>query len=553
MAILLWINHLRLGNTRGLAPIFFYLFAYQDYGAMVCALLLLIAAIFLARHVPAQRLLRAVGERPVLISIVSTVVLCAGALFVYHDHPLSMDEYAAYFQSQVFAAGHLTGRFPLQQMDWLIPPGFQDFFLDVSHVDGRVISGYWPGHALLLAPFTFAGIPWACNPVLSGLTLLVIHRLALLLFEDVEAAGLALLLSIASPVIFGIGISYYSMPAHLLANCLYAMLLVRPTVRRALLAGAVGSIALCLHNPVPHLLFAAPWVIWMALRRDGKLAFGALCAGYLPLCLLLGIGWFEFSSNLVNAGKVASDAPVALMDRLYQMLQNFQLPTATVYLARAIGLAKVWAWAVPGVLLLCLFGAIRWWDSVYCRLFTASALTTLVGYLFFVADQGHGWGYRYFHSAWMAVPLLSTAAMYRPVPIPATGQVPRLTLFEDAEARGFVVACAVLSLVFGVGLRAIQIQGFMANDLKQVPHYTGTEHRVVIIDSTFSFYGADLVQNDPWLRGNEIRMFSHGSAQDSQMMQQNYPLLHMVYADRYGSVWSSAPSRMRPRAQYREK
>ena len=154
-----------------------------------------------------------------------------------------------------------------------------------------------------MAPFTLVGMPWACNPVLSALTLLVVHRLALYMFEDTEAAGLALLLTVASPVFFGIGISYYSMPAHLLANSLYALLLVRPTPAKAFAAGIVGSIALSLHNPVPHMLFAVPWLIWIATRQGGVRLLAALCAGYLPLCLLLGVGWFEFSTHLQLKGR----------------------------------------------------------------------------------------------------------------------------------------------------------------------------------------------------------------------------------------------------------
>jgi hypothetical protein len=50
------------------------------------------------------------------------------------------------------------------------------------------------------------------------------------------------------------------------------------------------------------------------------------------------------------------------------------------------------------------------------------------------------------------------------------------------------------------------------------------------------------VQNDPWLRENEIRMYSHGAAADGQLMAQCYPELHRVYADRYGTVWSQAPT-----------
>jgi hypothetical protein len=174
-----------------------------------------------------------------------------------------------------------------------------------------------------------------------------------------------------------------------------------------------------------------------------------------------------------------------------------------------------------------------------CRLFTASALLTLFGYFLVPVDQGHGWGYRYFHSAWMALPLLATAALFRPARIRSTASS-HTRLFEDGETKNFVATCVLLTLVLGVGFRAWQVEAFMARDVSQVPQYTGTERRVVILDGRHSFYGADLVQNDPWLRGNEIRMYSHGAAADGRMMVQYYPELHKVYADRYGTVWSGA-------------
>jgi hypothetical protein len=346
----------------------------------------------------------------------------------------------------------------------------------------------------------------------------------------------------SSPVIFGLGISYYSMPSHLLANCLYALLLVRPTPGRALAAGVVGSIALCLHNPVPHMLFALPWLIWIVARRGGLRLFVPLCVGYLPLCLLLGVGTFEFTNHLRNP----APGPIShadAMDHLRSMLAVFSVPTATVLLERVIGVAKVWAWAVPGLLILAVCGAVRWRRNAPCLLFAASALTTLIGYVFFPPDQGHGWGYRYFHSAWMALPLLATAAMFRPVAknsVQGSDKDPTRT-FEDPETRSYVTACIMLTLVFGIGFRAWQMQNFMAADLNQLPHYAGTERRVVIVDPRLSFYGGDLVQNDPWLRGNVIRMISHGRAADRQMMAENYPAMHPVFADKHGSVWSEKP------------
>jgi hypothetical protein len=543
ITILQWTHQMAArGDPHGLTAIFFVLFAYEDYGAAICALLILIVAIFAPIGSPARSMFLRAGEHPLPVATLSFVLLVYGALGVYHNHPVSMDEYAAYFQSRVFAAGHLSGQFPAPVMDWLIPSAFQDFFLNVSHVTGKVASSYWPAYAVIMTPFTLVGMPWACNPVLSALTLLVVHRLALYMFEDTEAAGLALLLTVASPVFFGIGISYYSMPAHLLANSLYALLLVRPTPAKAFAAGVVGSIALSLHNPIPHMLFAIPWLIWIAARRGGIRLLAALCAGYLPLCILLGVGWFEFSNHLRGEGQALIAAKADAANRFEHMLAVFSPPNATVLLSRAIGVAKVWVWAVPGLLVLACYGAVRGRGNITCRLLAASALTTFIGYIFFPQDQGHGWGYRYFHSAWMALPLLATAAVYRPTGLKdmLRGSVAApVSIFADPATKSYVAACILLTLIFGIGFRALQMQGFIANDLNQLPHYQGTERRIVLIDTRSSFYGADLVQNDPWLRGNEIRMFSHGVAEDAKMMAQYYPTWRRVYADRFGEVWSA--------------
>ena len=538
--ILLWTHQLRQsGDMHGLATIFFMLFADNDFPGTVCALLILVGALFGSRYLPARPFVRWAGDQPLVIAIITASLLALGTLFIYHNHPLAMDEYAAYFQSRVFAAGQLHGGFPAPQLDWLIPRGFQDYFLNVSRTTGSVAEAYWPGFALLLTPFTWAGVPWLCNPVISALTLLVIHRLALEMFDDREAAGFALLLTIASPVIFANGISYYSMPAHLLANSVFALLLIRPTPLRAVAAGVVGSLALTLHNPVPHMLFAAPWLVWVATRPGGMRLFASLIAGYLPLCLLLGLGWFLFSGQLLREGLMSSAGSAAPLHRLQHMLETFSLPDATVVLARLIGIAKTWVWAVPGLMILAAAGAVRWRQDALCRLFTASALLTLLGYFLVPVDQGHGWGYRYFHSAWMALPLLATGALFRPVRIRSeAGSQSRP--FEDGETKSFVATCMLLTLVFGVGFRAWQVEDFMARDISQVPQYTGTEKRIVILDGRHSFYGGDLVQNDPWLRLSEIRMYSHGAAADERMMAQYYPELHRVYADRYGTVWSRA-------------
>jgi hypothetical protein len=291
------------------------------------------------------------------------------------------------------------------------------------------------------------------------------------------------------------------------------------------------------------MLFAAPWIISILRRPRGLPIAGWLFAGYLPLCLLLGLGWFFFSSHLTHDGAALATGTSSAADSLTLMGSAFSLPSSTIFLARLIGFAKIWVWAVPGMVLLAGFGAWKWRDNTPCLLLTASALTTLLLYVFVPLDQGHGWGYRYFHSAWIALPILAAGAL-TPRPVTEHSGAPVAVhgvrqIFEDNATRAFVVVCALLTMVGGTGLRAMEIHGFVAHHESQMPQYAGAERRVVIIDTTYSYYGADLVQNDPWLRGNVIRMFSHGLDADAQMMREQFPDLRRVYADRYGSVWSA--------------
>ena len=531
VAILLWAHYLGLHGTSGLTMIFFVLFATFDYSAAGGALIILIAAALIARPSWLRPVARWVGDHPVVVAACCAAILAAGTLIVYRNHPLSMDEYAPFFQAQVFASGHLTGRFPAPALNWLVPANFQNYFLYVSHTTGEVASAYWPSFALLLTPFMWLGIPWVCNAAISAMTVVAVHRLALKIFASREAAGFAALLTVASPVFFADGISYYSMSAHLLANTVFVLLLLEPTAKKAFVAGVVGSIALTLHNPVPHFLFALPWIVWLAMRPGGIRLTAWLSAGYVPLCVILGLGWFVLTRGLVEhpAGQLAGAQDL--------LKGSFVLPNSNVLFARLIGLAKIWVWAVPGLVILAGLGAWRLRGDVRCRLLALSALLTFFGYFFVSFDQGHGWGFRYFHSAWSVLPVLAAGAL----------TVSRTGLrsdnagegsFLDEQTRAFVAACALLTLTLGIGQRALQIHEFISDDLTQVPDYPGKEQRVILLDARYSFYGADLVQNDPWLREPAIRMLSHGVPADAAMMRDQFPSFHRVYADDHGEVWS---------------
>lgn len=511
-----------LQNPFAGVSIYSHLLLFQDYYAV--APYAIVAA--LALLAPVRELgLRAaawVGGNPGIVAVATTLALAAGSRYVYHAHPLSMDEYALVFQSRIFAEGRLTGNYPVDLVDWIVPSFFQGRFIALAGATGEAVSVYWPGYSLLLTPFTLLGVPWLLNPLLSGGTVLLMHALGLRLLGHREAAGLVVLLTIASPAVTVNGISFYSMPGHLLANGLYLLLLLEPTPRRAFIAGAIGSFALVLHNPVPHILFALPWLVWLALRPDRFRLLGALVAGYLPGSLLLGFGWSLFLRQHIEA-TAAGGVAAAGATLLYDRVASIGTTVSSLGLAsRPMDLAKLWLWSVPGMMALAVLGGwqLRRERSVWWAI-AASGLLTYVGYFFVPFDQGHGWGARYFHSAWLVLPLLAVRVLRAP----------------NAALSGYVAGCAILSLAILTSLRALQVEQFIARHLAQLPAAASGEAKVLIIDGRNSYYGWDLVRSDPFFR-DEVRVFlSRGAERDAAMMAARFPAYRLIASDRHGWVW----------------
>jgi hypothetical protein len=488
-------------NHRHFAPIFYDLMNLYDRPAAALGVLICLAALLWEKPAPLLRLVDYLGRHVTATAATGAALLAACAVGVYKNYPLSMDEYSAVFQSKVFAAGHLVAQLPPALVPWLIAPGFNGYFLLISAQTGRGIETYWPGFALVLAPFQLIGIPWLCNATLAGLAIFLIHRITLEVTGDRRAAGWAMLFTVASSAFWANAISYYSMQAHLTANLLYAWLLLKPTAGRSFAAGLVGALALVLHNPVPHILFAAPWLIAFALDHGTRRRLIPLALGYAP-ALAVGLGWAWLRSDIAPAAQSAAMGA--------SLKTVFVLPDADILNMRIAAAAKMWVWALPCLFYFAFLGYLRARGNRHVKLLMLSAVCTYVGYLFVHFDQGHGWGYRYFHSAWGVVPILAACAL--------TGR--------SEAGRGLVTfagAAAVLSLLTLVPIQLMQIDEFIGGHLAMVPAAKRPGGNVYFIDFTSGYYIADLIQMDPLLRSEDLYLATRGSALDEQLIQRNWP------------------------------
>ena len=525
-----------------LSVAFRYLLGFDTHGNLL--LLAIAVAAFLLRHrATALDALRACTARPWLLAAVIFPALCLGSLFVYHDQPLSMDEYAALFQARAFAEGRLTGAFPPDLIDRLIPTFFQNHFFIVSASTGLVSSSYWPAFSLLLAPFVWLGIPWAANPMLGALAIPVLHRLTREVSGSTEAAGWAVAIAVASPAFVITSVSYYPLQAHLLFNLLYALLLVNVSVRRALLAGVVGSIALTLHNPLPHLLFCAPFLVWAAYRPRGLRFLAALLIGYLPLALLLGFGWREHLAQLLaqvapatasSPAVAAAGAQVSLPGAWGAFADILALPSYDTLYSRLAGLSKIWTWGALGLLVLAIPGYAALRSNAYARVLGAALLVTFFGYFVVRFDQGHGWGYRYIHSAWFVLALLAGAFL--------VARQDQSRVEPQGELRAMAAWGIGLSLLLANGLRAVQVESHIARHLAQVPPLSvapdASRPEVVFIEIRRGFYTHDLVQNEPLLRGPRVVMVHEGGPRQAELMANRFPAYRKSAEGPWGEHWT---------------
>jgi hypothetical protein len=518
-----------LVSSAHFAPIFRRLLIVEDFSSAWLALAICLLAAVWKRPAPILRVVDFFGDHPYFVALGSVVLLALGTVTVYRDYPLSMDEYAAVLQAKIFASGHLVAQLPRDLVDWLVVRGFNGSFLAASPESGRTIEQYWPGFALLLAPFEYLKAPWTCNATLAGLAMVLIHRITQEVTGDRRAAGWALLFTAASGAFAANAISYYSMQAHLTANLGFAALLLKPTGTRAFAAGLLGSLALILHNPVPHALFAIPWIIALARDRDQRRYLGPLILGYLPGAAIC-MGWIMFRQDIASGwhGGLMPHGVAAGV---------FAWPDAALMNMRAAALVKMWVWTPPCLFVLALLGRLRHPDNRHVRLLTQSAVLTFAGYLFVSLDQGHGWGYRYFHSAWGAIPILAGCTM---AGCPMAGRT-KETSKADSRLISFAGAAAILNLAVVMPFQLHQIGEFIDQHLAQLPPPQRPGNNVYFIHPRGGFYVADMVQFDPLLRSQDLKLVSHGAELDAQLIRQNWPAAVKVAGAPAADQWYLGP------------
>jgi len=498
-------------------------------GALLSLAILLLTAVVSLRGPDALDIARFFSSHRILIAASVTGMLCAGAIWIYRVYPLSMDEYAMLFQAKIFANGHRTVAYSPSLIRWLFIPAGIDRFFSVSLLDGRVASHYWPGFSLLLTPFVRWRLAWLLNPLIAFGSLLLLWRITREILDSTTAAGLAILFTIASPAFTVNAISLFSMNAHLFFNLAFVAFLLRPTPARLLGAGCVGSIAIILHNPLPHFLFALPWLLWIGSKPQRVRNLALLALGYLPLTLGVGAAWVVFRGTLSGTIDPGSVSVSELSAMIFEGGRWLSFPSMKTVGTQGMYVVELFNWTVPGLVPLAVLGGWRLRHNRIVRLLAASVALTLLAYWFVPFNQGHGWGFRYFHPVWGALPVLAAGALLR---------------YREGRERwrnrlaGFAVTAALLSLVFGNGMRMVQVDRFIERRLSRRPVAQEGGRQVCFVSLQQCRSAGDLVKNDPYLRDPVVYFRSRGERADARFVRRHFSSARLTWSGSEGSCWT---------------
>lgn len=396
-----------------------------------------------------------------------------GSDLLVHHYPLSMDEFSGTFQARIFASGRLTAP---------VAPEFRE----AIHSLTPIFTGYQPGTATWASMYlpVYAGIrtvfleigaEWMTNAMLSAVSVLLLAAIARRLWPaDGRRQWVAVLALATSSQLLITGATAYAMPAHLCINLLWLWLFLRGDRASLIALPFVGVLAMGLHNPFPHALFVAPFLLLLVFRKRWALT------AYLAVVYLAGAAlWLAWLRGV---------QPQAQQGGAGGLFTVFQLPTSFRMVVQGMNLTLIATWQAPIVALglaAALLGFRRLTHPM--RELAWGVVITFVFYFFFPYDQGHGWGYRYIEPVLGSIVLLAADAWWR-----VTASL------RPRHARNLLVAGLLVTLV-QIPVRAASVESFIrpfahANELVQ---QSGAD--VVVLPVRDWWYGRDLVRNDPLL------------------------------------------------------
>lgn len=353
--------------------------------------------------ISAGRIPLAIPKVPVALMVACAIVLpMAMRVLVFEGYLLEVDEVMLSLQAEMFSQGETAVAVPegLEHIAYAAHP----FMANHDMAGGVWGVFYLPVYAAMLALADLFLSETVLNPLLAGVSVLMVWSIARQLWPDSNlAAPLAALLLLTTPQFLFPAATGFALTAHLAFNLVWLrLILVKGSTRHLVIAAIVGFLAIGLHRPHVHLLFAFPfvaaWVFgWQRRGVATAVAFGAVYAA----ALYIWLGWADWSIALATGNWSA--VPVNPLEfkalaRYGQLaeISHGQFEQAFRFWIMGHNLLRLFAWLNPAVLCLFVLGWVMWralsWTE---RLVLLSVLTSVLPYTYLMPNPSIGWGYRF--------------------------------------------------------------------------------------------------------------------------------------------------------------
>jgi hypothetical protein len=485
---------------------FYYLFVHFDRWhfillSVVCGL----SAFLLGRTRLDERKDPLLSRTSLFALAMGVVVLCAsGTHLIFFNFPFAMDEYYADFQAAIFAEGKLFSSLPAELAS--ISKAASPLMINYNAAEQTWTSNYLPVYALLRTPFWMAQCSWLLNPLLAGLTLLAMAGVVRRLWpQEPHLRWVGIILLVTNVQFLITGMTAYSMSAHLLANLFWLYLYLDPSPKKQMLAPLLGVLALGLHQPNVHLLFALPFCVKLVLDRRWKMSLWHLAIYGVGLWLWLQFMDYKSSPPLTEKAQQTTGTLAFITKAFFT-----KLPNSTQLLDSAIGVAKVLIWAPFAAVLLAAVTLFQWKrrDPLQICLLSGILLSLIVT-LLFPMNQGHGWGNRYLMPYLGNITLLAVAGFRQ--------------LELKAEGYRILAVSTLVSICISFPLRAWEARSVVQPFANASRALRSLPYQYLVVDTKTMWYGQDLVRNEPGLRNTPKLLFIHRYTPEVEKFCQEHP------------------------------
>lgn len=424
---------------------------------------------------------------PLIVAVLLLLFCFAGHYWVLAGYDMSRDEQMATFDAAVFAQGHLVAKIPAlwrDQSDVL-----NTIFMYPAAHRGAWISTYLPFNSILRALLDLIGAPTAAGPLMAAIGAIALWGCVRRIWpQDREAPVVALLLYVGSGQVVVTGMTAYAMPAHLTCNMVWLWLFLRRTWWTDAAALAVGFVAVGLHQPLLHPIFAAPLLFLLVLERHWPRA-ALYAVGYAAIGVFW-LWWPGWTWSLVQASvDVHIPVGVDFATRLTATIRNGDAMGLPDMVANLLRFA---AWQHLLLLPLMLLGwKIARRDRLAAGLLGGVIATTLIMAVI-LPYQGHGFGYRYLHGLIGNCILL---AVY------GWTSLDQRDVWRSLLLRSSIAGSAVI-----LPIQLWMAHNFYAPAAEADARIAATHADYAVIGNNDAPFSVDLVHNPPALDTHPVRL-----------------------------------------------